>query len=207
MRTRSKHRRDCFTQLLYARFFFQLLGGVHDILASLGASDLEEDTIPAEYRARLDASIGENMDRYFARTVTLRVEEEETDAARDTWNTAREIREADLALRHPRNPDACKAWGRTCEFFVVCTREVDLNDPTAFRTHARAKSPSAILEHANPHPPAPSPARGEGEQAECSPLSPRGRGVGGEGARATLIDDPARSFGSESPNAGSRSSA
>ena len=39
----------------------------------------------------------------------------------------------------------------------------------------------------SPHPPAPSPTRGEGEHpASSPPLSPRGRGAGGEGSRAAL---------------------
>jgi hypothetical protein len=100
----------------------------------LYAGQREADETPYEYRARLDASIAENAERYFARAIVARVEDEEIEAALDTWNTARDIREADLALRHPRNPDACKVWGQMCEFFAVCTREVDVNDATLFRT-------------------------------------------------------------------------
>ncbi len=49
----------------------------------------------------------------------------------------------------------------------------------------RVASPGR-LSPANPHPPAPSPARGEGERTAMSPpLSPGGRGAGGEGARET----------------------
>jgi hypothetical protein len=81
--------------------------------------------------------VAENIDRLFARGTVVRTEEDERDAAWDTWQTAREIREADLAQRHPRNPDACVRWGQTCEFFSVCAREADIDDPTRFRT-ARA---------------------------------------------------------------------
>jgi hypothetical protein len=100
----------------------------------LYAGQRETDETPYEYRARLDASIAENAERYYARAIAPRAEEEETEAALDTWNTARDIREADLALRHPRNPDACKGWGQLCEFFAVCTREVDVNDAAVFGT-------------------------------------------------------------------------
>jgi hypothetical protein len=103
----------------------------------LYAGQREADETPEEYRARLDASIAEHSERYFARMVAPRVEEDETEAALDTWNTARDIREADLALRHPRNPDACKGWGQMCEFFAVCTRDADVHDPALFRTEAR----------------------------------------------------------------------
>jgi hypothetical protein len=100
----------------------------------LYAGQRETDETPYEYRARVESSIAENPSRYFARAVVARVADEEAEAAQDTWNTARDIREADLALRHPRNPDACKGWGQMCEFFAVCTREADVNDPTLFRT-------------------------------------------------------------------------
>ncbi len=83
---------------------------------------------------RLDAHIAENAQRYYARKTAPRIEEEEMEARLDTWNTARDIREADLALRHPRNPDACKGWGRMCEYFVVCTGEVSMEDGGVFRT-------------------------------------------------------------------------
>jgi hypothetical protein len=100
----------------------------------LYAGQRETDETPAEYGARVAASIAEEPQRYFARTAVARVEEEEREAAQDTWNTARDIREADLTMRHPRNADACKGWGQICEFFKVCTREVDVEDAGAFRT-------------------------------------------------------------------------
>jgi hypothetical protein len=33
-------------------------------------------------------------------------------------------------------------WGTTCEFFAVCAREADLDDPTRYRT---AKAPHEEL--------------------------------------------------------------
>jgi PD-(D/E)XK nuclease superfamily len=100
----------------------------------LYAGQRESDETPYEYRTRLDEHIAEKPERYFARAVTARVGADETEALLDTWNTARDIREADLALRHPRNPDACKGWGRLCEFFAVCTGEADVNDAGMFRS-------------------------------------------------------------------------
>ncbi len=101
----------------------------------------ETDETPEEYRARLEAAIAESPARFYARAVVGRVEEAERDAALDTWNTARDIREGDLALRHPRNPDACKGWGQLCEFFSVCTGEADVNDATRFRAGERGGAP------------------------------------------------------------------
>jgi hypothetical protein len=63
----------------------------------------------------------------------VRLEDEERDAAFDTWQTARLIREAQLANRHPRNPDACPRYGRYCEYFGVCTGTESLEDTTRFR--------------------------------------------------------------------------
>jgi hypothetical protein len=47
------------------------------------------------------------------------------------------MREAELAQRHPRNPDACVRYGRTCEFFGVCTGESSLQDDQQYRRSAR----------------------------------------------------------------------
>ncbi len=108
----------------------------------LYAGQRETDETLAEFGARLEANIAENAARYFGRAVVAR---EEREAALDAWNTAREIREADLALRHPRNPGACNTWGRLCEFFVVCTGEADMNDPARFGSVAVAACAEAAL--------------------------------------------------------------
>lgn len=88
---------------------------------------------PEEYRARLREDIAANPERYYQRGNVVRLEDDEKDAAADLWATGRAIREAQLANRWPRNPDACNHWGRTCEFFGVCTRCESLEDPTLFR--------------------------------------------------------------------------
>jgi radical SAM protein with 4Fe4S-binding SPASM domain len=38
------------------------------------------------------------------------------------------LREAEIAKRYPRNPDACVLFGR-CEYLPVCTGECSINDP------------------------------------------------------------------------------
>jgi len=86
-----------------------------------------------EYRLRLRASIAEAPDRYYSRGTIVRLAEEERDAGFDAWHTAREIREAELADRWPRNSDACVRYNRTCDFFPVCTREATLEDPALYR--------------------------------------------------------------------------
>ena len=51
----------------------------------------------------------------------------------DTWETARMMRESQLAGRHPRNPDMCLRYNRMCEYFEVCTGAADINDESLFR--------------------------------------------------------------------------
>lgn len=87
---------------------------------------------PEEFRERLAVVVAENPSRFFARGVVVRLEGEMADAMHDVWQLGQELREAELAGRHPRNPDACVRYGRTCPFFAVCTGEASLDDPTRF---------------------------------------------------------------------------
>ena len=49
------------------------------------------------------------------------------------------MRESELANRHPRNPGACVSYGRTCDFFGVCTGEESIKDERLFtRRESRA---------------------------------------------------------------------
>lgn len=88
---------------------------------------------PDEFRARLTEHVAENPERYYQRGKVVRLEQEELDAAHDAWATARLIREAELANRWPRNPDACVRYGRTCSYFGICTGSASLDDQTQFR--------------------------------------------------------------------------
>lgn len=92
-----------------------------------------EDESPAEYRARVAESIAEDPEAYFQRATVVRLETELEEAAFDAWQTARQLREAELAGRYPRNPDACVRYGSTCSFFPVCTGEASLDDPSQFK--------------------------------------------------------------------------
>lgn len=91
------------------------------------------DETPDEFHARLVDAIAENPDRYFQRGEVVRFESEERDAAFDVWQITRAMREAELAERFPRNPDACMRFGRPCDFFGVCTGTASLDDPDQFR--------------------------------------------------------------------------
>src|SRR5579859_1578941 len=104
----------------------------------LYASQRAEAETLEEFRERLAAHVAEKPERYFQRTTVVRLEDDERDAAFDTWMTAESIHEAQRIGRHPRNPDACSRWGDVCEYFAVCTREADVDDPTRFRIAPRA---------------------------------------------------------------------
>lgn len=88
---------------------------------------------PDEFRQRLVDHVAEQPERYYQRGTVVRLEEEERDAAFDTWQTAQLIREATRLNRWPRNPDNCSRYGRRCDFFGVCTRTESLDDETRFR--------------------------------------------------------------------------
>lgn len=96
------------------------------------------DETPDEYRARLRADIAEHPDRYYQRGDVVRLEHEVVEAAYDTWQTARLIREATVTDRHVRNSDACLRWGRPCQFFPVCAGEASLDDERLYRRAAVA---------------------------------------------------------------------
>lgn len=85
-----------------------------------------------EYEQRLTEDVAANPDRYYQRGDVVRLEADEREAAQDAWQLARSMRESELAGRHPRNPDACQRYGRTCAFFDVCTGVASLDDPQRF---------------------------------------------------------------------------
>lgn len=100
---------------------------------ALYAAQRERDETPAEYEVRVCDSIAESPDRYYARGMVVRLSREESDAAWDTWQQSRLMREGELAKRWPRNPDACRRFGRMCTYFGVCTGVESLEDPAIFR--------------------------------------------------------------------------
>lgn len=105
----------------------------------------ELDESPEEYQARVREDIAANPDRYFVRGHVVRFDTEERDAMYDAWQEARQIREAELHQRWPRNPDACERYGRFCPYFDVCTGVASLDDTSKFRkvtnTHEELTAP------------------------------------------------------------------
>jgi hypothetical protein len=87
---------------------------------------------PEEYAARLTEAIAADPDRYFARGSVVRIGDEMDHAMADIWDTAKQIQEAKIAGRAPRNPSACMQYGRACDFIDVCSGMASLDDTTLF---------------------------------------------------------------------------
>lgn len=100
-----------------------------ELYANLRAAD---ETVE-EFALRVRADIAADPDKYFQRGTVVRLLSEEHDAAADTWTNARQIREAQLANRWPRNVDACETYGNMCFYWPVCSGETSIDDPTRYR--------------------------------------------------------------------------
>jgi hypothetical protein len=83
---------------------------------------------PEAYRDRILADIAERPDYYYQRGLVVRLDEEERDAAFDTWQTAEQIRLSRNSGRWPRNVDACSMYNRLCDYWPVCSGEVAISD-------------------------------------------------------------------------------
>lgn len=100
----------------------------------LDARQRLEDETPEEYRERIRAHIAEDPTRYFARGPIVRLERDEAEHARDTWQTAAMIRMSENSGSFPRNPGACERFHRLCEYFEVCSGNASIDDENRFRT-------------------------------------------------------------------------
>lgn len=85
----------------------------------LYAAQRDRDETPDEYAARLRADIEENPARYYAQRQIPRLHSQIREYMEDAWALGREIREAELAGRAVRNPDACMRYGK-CSFWDLC---------------------------------------------------------------------------------------
>ncbi len=110
---------------------------------ALYANQRDADETVQEYRDRLVEAIAVEPHRYFARGEVVRLESEMKEHLVDVWQTAQSIRAGQVRNAAPRNPDACKAFGRTCEFFSICTKEASLDD-AAFRRVGNVHSELSI---------------------------------------------------------------
>lgn len=133
----------------------------------LYASMREHDETLDEYRLRVRSDIASNPDKYYQRSLVVRTQADEFDAARDAWITGRQIRESQIANAWPRNTDACHQFNSVCDYWAVCSREVLISDEFRFRT---AKS-----EHE--------------ELAEVPPVDPAASAIEAHNAAATALGE------------------
>lgn len=68
-----------------------------------------------EFRDRLCDAIAATPDAYYMRGEVARDSADLADAAADRWMIAESLRDNLARGRHPRNPDACARYGRTCD--------------------------------------------------------------------------------------------
>ncbi len=132
---------------------FEAVRCVYDVAAKPKLRPLQvnskraEPETPDEFRERVATAVAEEPGKYFARGEVVRLEQELEDARFDAWQLAERIREDRNAGRHPRNPDSCSRYGRTCPFFGVCTGEASLEDARLFRrledVHPELERPAA----------------------------------------------------------------
>jgi hypothetical protein len=109
----------------------------------LYARQRETDEDPNSYRDRLTDLVCASPDDYYQRAVVKRLEHELDDARLDLWHLA------DAVLRTgpyaPRNPEACRGFGRLCEYFEVCFGGASLEDSTMYE---HVDNPHQELSHA-----------------------------------------------------------
>lgn len=99
----------------------------------LYANQRERDESPTDYRIRLYRAIEADPQAFF-RTLTVSRRDEDIDLHRhDVWQEAKILRDCQRENRWPKNPDACFAFSRACEYFPVCTGETSIFDESLYR--------------------------------------------------------------------------
>lgn len=90
------------------------------------------DETPDEFSARLTEAVAADPERYYRMVRVPRLERDIEESLADVWDTAKEIRHAELSGVWTRNPDACVTYGSTCSYFPVCTRRASIDDPSMY---------------------------------------------------------------------------
>jgi hypothetical protein len=115
---------------------------------TLYANQRETDETPEEYRARVREAIEAAPERYFQRREIPRTESQLADFLYDAWAQGRDMREAHLAGRAPRNSDACFAYGK-CPMWEICSKGLNpAEHPDRYRRVAHVH-PELIQEVSN----------------------------------------------------------
>jgi hypothetical protein len=120
---------------------------------ALYANQREVDETPEEYAERVQRDIETHPDDYFQRGEVVRLESEIREHDLESWLQAQVMRDARRMKIAPKNPDACKRYGRLCSFFEVCTGQAQLQDASKFRqlewVHTELTPPTEDDNHDN----------------------------------------------------------
>lgn len=85
----------------------------------LYANQRDRDETPEEYQARICADIESDFNKYFQRREIARTQRDIVEYLGDVWDEGRMMRDAELAERAPRNPEACHRFGQ-CWAWDIC---------------------------------------------------------------------------------------
>lgn len=143
------HRRVCVLDTQVSTYYraakalgYDVAGWIHDCILRVplrpykAGKTRKADETPEEFRIRIRTAIAEDPERFYARYTIVRTERDETQAEIDLRRTVRHLKIA-VEEGSYRNPDACKAYNRTCEFFGVCEGTDNLDNPMSYRRAER----------------------------------------------------------------------
>lgn len=99
----------------------------------LHANQRDQDESLDDFRLRVREAIASAPEDYYKRGVVVRLEYEIREHRADLWLQATQMRDAIALGHHPRNPDACIQYGRTCDYFDVCTGVASIEDDRLFK--------------------------------------------------------------------------
>lgn len=110
----------------------------------LYANQRETDESIDDYKRRVFEDIAREPESWLKRGNVVRFDEEMNSHLIDLWDVAHQLRRAQLSGRHPRNPDACDAHYRLCEYFDICTGVADPTDPHLYQVREKVHPELAI---------------------------------------------------------------
>jgi len=99
----------------------------------LYAQQRAEDESLDDFRLRVREAIASEPESYYKRGVVVRLEREMHEARVDLWLQASQMRDVISLGMHPRNPDACIQFNRTCDYYDVCTGVASIEDERLFK--------------------------------------------------------------------------
>lgn len=100
---------------------------------ALYSTQRDQDETLDEFRLRIREAIASEPESYYKRGVVVRLEREIHEARLDLWLQATQMREVIALGLHPRNPDSCIQFNRTCDYFDVCTGVASIEDERLFK--------------------------------------------------------------------------